>query len=162
MKKSYVTTILSNNRGTTIFDVLITIALVSSIAAIAIPNGSKIQDSFNRATALAQVHTDLRRARAEAVAAGARTVLSISVAQNSYDVGLDFAPYTTPPVIETRRFGGALPTGITIQTSADIIFDPRGYLVDDSGDPTQIDLTFLEDGTSYKVGTLYAAGYLDY
>ena len=154
--------IILNQKGMGIFDLLVTMGILGIIAAIAIPDQSESRGAMNRAMAIAQFDTAITRARAEAVASGARTVFEISVSENAYRVGLDFAPYQVTPTIEEERYVGTLPGDVTMQSSADIIFDPRGYLIDATGATVQLDITFLENGTSYKTGTLFGAGYFEY
>jgi len=152
--------LIRTDSGVSLIDLMVSLVIAASLMAIALPGQSALHDSFNRGTALKQLQGDLRRARSEAVGSGTRTVLSIAPDGSTYEVGFDYQPYNSPPAMDIVTFRGILPNKITLASSIPIVFDPRGYAIDDSGANTQVTVELKEDGSTYTTGTIYAAGFM--
>lgn len=152
-----------DQQGAGILDVVVTMVIFFAAIAIALPDQGGLRDSLNRGIAVKQFQADIRRARSEAVSAGARSVIEISPDGTTYEVGLDYLPYSNPPASDVRSYRVILPLGITLTSTATITFDPRGYSIDGTtGDSAQVNALLQEDGSTYATGTIFAAGFIDF
>lgn len=103
---------------------------------------------------------DIRRARSEAASSGGRSVILISATGKSYSVGVDLEPYASPAAADTTLFQRALPSGLSLTASQTVTFDPRGYLINSSGNPTNIALTLFDHSNDFLSLTIYPTGYM--
>jgi prepilin-type N-terminal cleavage/methylation domain-containing protein len=149
---------IEGERGFSILELCVVMAILAILAAIAVPDYSEVSGSFNRQASVSQVEFDLRRARAEALAAGTRGVVSIGGGGAQYSFGFDYLPYAEPAAAETEEFRRRLPAKITFSSSVELIFDSRGYLVDEDGNLTSAALSLSFDGTSFCSGTVLSTG----
>jgi len=147
--------------GFSALELIVVLSLSALLLGSFAPHSTGITGAFDRGSALKQFDADLRRARANAVAEGVRAVIKMRDARDGYQVGFDYPPYNDPIAIDELSFEGPLPNNITI-FSDDIVFDPRGYSVDETGSLRTTVITLKHKGNAYSAGTLSPAGFLDY
>jgi len=152
---------IRNNRGFSAFELLIVLGIISIVGMSAVPASRAMKASVERGEALNQLEFDLRRIRTEAVAAGLLSVFQISNDGKSYTAGFDLLPYASPPQIEEVVFGNDLPNTITVTADQGIYFDSRGFLINDTSDPTTSEVTILSDGNPYAQIFVTPTGALD-
>ena len=87
--------------------------------------------------------------------------MEIESGGGAYNFGFDNVPFNDPASADSGIFRRVLPTNVTLSSTADIIFDSRGYLVDVDGDLTSATLTISFDSSSFCSGTLEATGNLE-
>lgn len=154
--------------GFTVIEMLIAIVILAILGKTAISMTVSTLDSADKSSAEVQVVQHLRRAQATAVTEGCRGIFATGNSGQSYSFGCDYLPYSTatPPVPDSTFFNYYLPTGITISTSALIIFNSRGQCVDSSNVLTTrtVTLTSSQSVTPYDfaTGTLRATGFFSY
>ncbi|NMC64512.1 MAG: hypothetical protein GYA55_15205 [SAR324 cluster bacterium] len=146
----------------TLIEMLVTVLLLFVLAYTASSNVPELIQSFGRKNAKQEIDSDLRRARSEATKEGTRVVFEFINGGASYRVGFDYLPYSNPAVADKYIFQQNLSNDVTVSTSAPVIFDSRGYLIDASGDPTTVDIELRQDGAVFKTGTIFATGLLHY
>lgn len=144
--------------GITIVELLVAVSISALLMGSAVIQYSEISDSFNRQDAKQHVEADIARARAEALSEGALGILSIASNGKSYSVGFDRLPYSSPPSPDETFFIHELPNKITFGTSNSIIFNSRGYLVDETLQLSNSTLQFYDDGTEFCTAQISAAG----
>ncbi len=149
----------TRERGFSLADLLVTITICGLIAATAIPQYRDVTAVLARDAAVKQLDFDVRRAKADAVAQGVRTVLTIASDDSSYTVGVDRVPFSSPPVADEVITNGKLPYSTKVSTTNNrLVFDSRGFLVDDNGNPITGLLTFTQNGATFATGTVYSTG----
>lgn len=153
---------LKSYNGFTLLELLTCVALLGILALIASANLNELLVSIYSTSARNELEADVSRARAEALAEGARAIITISADSKSYTVGLDYMPFSDPPVSEVTLFERELPNTISVIANQTIIFDSRGYLITSDGDITSTDVTLNAAGTPFADGTIYPTGALEY
>ena len=142
-------------------ELLVVLATFSIISAIGASNLPSARSSFVRADARQQFKSDLQRMRAEAQASGGRILLTFNAAHSGYSVGVDYRPFSLSSVPDEILFQRKFESEISIASTHQIIFDPRGLLVDSNGDLTTSVLSIGYEGIQFVSGTLYSTGYWD-
>lgn len=148
-------------RGVTMLEVLVALALSAVISASMLPQFSAVKSSYNRNDARQQLAFDLRRLMSRARKDGAQGAMTISADGRQYTLGLDHFPYSSPPNIDTVILTRTLPNAITVTSTAQVLFDSRGFLIDNQGSLTTLTLALQSSGNAYYSATLYPTGFLD-
>ncbi|WKZ56849.1 MAG: type II secretion system protein [Bdellovibrionota bacterium] len=152
---------LAAQRGFTIVEMLVVALLLGIMSAIAAIEFVESRAVFQRDDARHQIQADIKRAKQEARAAGTRALILPLEGTSSYQVGVDFLPFNDPPsldqIVLTRRLG----SGFEVAFDQPMIFDGRGYLVDEDGELTSTTLTLEEDGEAFASATVYPTGYVE-
>lgn len=150
-----------DSTGFSVMELLVAMTLFSIMIGTAVVKVPALVNSFNRNAALQNVEFDLRRARAEAIAQGARGVVTILPGGNQYTFGIDYSPYSDPPVADSITFSRTLPRDVTFTSSEDILFDPGGYIIDAHSILNSSEVTLSQDGTTFCNGTIFSPGDLE-
>lgn len=127
--------LLRQDDGFTLTEIIVAMAIMAILAAIAIPNWSTLLPNYALNSAARQVQSELHRLKSRAAAENAKFRLVFSVASASYTIQKDSGSgYTATG--ESRT----LPDGITLaNTSATILgFTSRGISIDSPNDKTVI------------------------
>jgi len=146
--------------GMTLLELLVAMGLFSVLAFAGAVQFGELMGSFNRNNARHELEFDVSRIRSEAGAEGTRVVLVIGADRSSYSVGFDRLPYASPPVIEVPLFRRNLPNDVTVAATQPLIFDSRGYVINEAGQLTNTVLTLSYQGTSYLTATVYPTGHV--
>lgn len=144
--------------GFSALEVLVVLAITSIVLATALPDFHALTSSFNRRDSLDVLVSDLQRARSEAVAEGARTIVTVNAGTDGYVVGIDRVPYSVLENPDEVLFTRDFPANVNVGGVAQLIFDSRGYLVDASGTPTSATATITFDGDTYATVSAYSSG----
>lgn len=116
---------LSLDRGFTLIEILVAIAIMSILLAIALPDWGPVLSSYRLSAAQRQVYADLQRARMRAIAENRRFRVKFFDATETYQIQRESTPgsgtYDT-----TWEAAKSLPPGVNVQTDATITFQPRG------------------------------------
>jgi Tfp pilus assembly protein FimT len=144
--------------GFSVIESIIVIAITAILVSTALPDFVAISASFNRREALEIFVADLRRARLEAVAGGARVIVDVNTSGDGYTVGIDRIPYSSTQTPDASLFVRNLPSNINIGTVSQLIFDSRGYLVNATGIPTSLTASLDFNGSSYSTVSAYSSG----
>ncbi len=144
--------------GFTLLEVVVVLLIMSTISAIGVSQLAELQSSFARNSARREFLHDLMRTKNEALSAGARAIIQVAADGMSYDVGLDYLPFSNPAVSERALFKRDLGLGVSMSTNQTIVFDSRGFLVNSSGAITSTNVSFLNNGSSYYSATIYPTG----
>lgn len=151
---------IHNDSGVSLIEFMVAIAVTTILSVIGVKQYVTTYKSFDRQSALRILDTDLRRARAEAMARGSRTFLDFSEDGTTYTVNFDLQPYTDPPAVSETILTRQLPENVSVTISPEIIFDSRGFLIDPDGVPQNVSVTINYDGNTYFNGTIYPIGAL--
>ena len=143
-----------------IIELLVTVAVIGILCRIMTLSFVDFKESFSQNNSRFQLDADLRRLRNEAVAAGARGVLTVSADGSSYSLGLDYTPFATTAASDKVFFTRKLPKNISLVTSRTIMFDTRGYVSTETGATTTVVVTLRHLADSYFSATLYSTGAL--
>ncbi len=147
----------SSSKGFSVIDLLVASTTMLVLIATAVPTLTDLLASFERNAAIEQVTFDLQRARQEAIAQGTKAILTIHGDGTNYSVGTDLLPYSAPPNADVTIFSNSLPSRVTMNSSQTVIFDSRGFLIDDNSQSTTTVLSF-QHGDWYCMGTIAAIG----
>lgn len=156
--------ILDCERGFSLIEMLVSLVIMALMTAIAAPNFADLSASFDRMNARSNLLQDLKRAQAEALTKGCRGIFTIAVGGGSYSYGCDFLSYDTnsPPAYDVMSFEREMPTGVTISSDAQIIFNSRGQTVDENDviSTVTVSMTKSVDGSPevFVTGTLMGTG----
>ena len=149
----------SDHAGFSVVDLLVTLAITALFAIIAIPQYRAVAAAFARDGAVQQIEYDIRRAKAEAVSRSVHGVIEVSTDGETCTVGVDLVPFASPPEIDEVISEGTMPSTTSIETADNrLIFDSRGFLIDDTGAPITGTINFNQDDQLYAVGTIYSTG----
>lgn len=116
---------LKSQGGVSLLEMLFGISLFLIAVSIGIPSLETWQSSFHRNNARNELEFVLNRARAEAIAQGARVIVSSTNAGETISVGVDQIPYDNSAVADYPLFNSPLSFHMTISFSGDIIFNSR-------------------------------------
>lgn len=152
---------LQSECGFSVLEMIVSLVVVSLLIAVAAPQRAALQASFYRNNGVNQIEYDLRRARSEASARGAQGIVSIAADGRSYTVGIDVLPFSSPPVADQQLFARSLESGIEISAGSTLIFDSRGYLVDQYGELTSQAVEVSYEEETFCSGTLFPTGNLE-
>jgi len=141
-------------------ELLVTVTIISIMTYIMIPGFSEIRASFDRSDARRQILLDIRRVQSEASSQGARGIIVIENAGESYSVGVDYEPFNDPPDYDTELYKRNLPNLITLSVSQDLLFDPRGYLIDSDGELTSSNVAIYHESAPVYSANVYPTGAL--
>lgn len=139
-------------------EVLTTMGLLSILSSLGLMSFRDMQSSFRKNDARYTLDADLRRARTEAIAEGGRSILTVTSGGKSYRVGLDQFPFSSVGTPDKVLFQRKLPDGIKLSTAQTVVFDPRGYLVDVTGNYTTTAVSLSQDGGAYFSATIFTTG----
>ncbi|MFN8392338.1 MAG: prepilin-type N-terminal cleavage/methylation domain-containing protein [Bdellovibrionota bacterium] len=148
--------------GFTLFEMLMVLVILAIITQSALVGLPELKRSMERNAARQQVEFDLQRARNEALAAGSRAIFTVSATGTSYTVGIDEYPFSSTGVPDSTLFSKELPTNITLSTSALVIFNSGGYVVDTAGNVASSTVSLSDDEGDILTATLYPIGSLEY
>jgi prepilin-type N-terminal cleavage/methylation domain-containing protein len=158
-----VTTPMHRQQGFTIAEVIVTVAILSLVLGMGLPQLGKWRDSFDRHTARQQVEFDLKRAKAESASNGSRGIFVVDDDLSTYTFGVDLLPYNDPPEFDRAVFSRNLPGSITFSAVATpIVFSPRGYLVDEFDNLTTQFYGLSQHDEVFCTATVYAVGTVEY
>lgn len=158
----------SEEKGFTLIDVLISIAVLAILGTLALPQYINFSSSFDGFNARSYLIQDLKQAQAEAITRGCREIFSIAEDAKSYSFGCDYLAYDTnvPPQADSISFVRNLPGDVTISASSLIIFNSRGQSVDTDDVISTVSITLWDQrGESPSVittGTLLGTGVFSY
>ena len=138
------------NSGFSLLEILVTLVLLGLLANVALPEIDKLRTTLSKRQAENQFEVDLRRARAEALASGGRAVLWVASDNRSYSIGSDYLPFSGAGQADSTLYTTRLPSGITIVSSNRIIFDTRGFLVNETGSPVSRTLSLSLRGEVFS------------
>ena len=146
-----------NQSGSTLSEFVVYTVTVILISSYVAPSLSSLGGSFSRGAAISQFSSDVSRARAETLRAGARGVLAVAQDGRSYSFGLDYEPYSQTPQADSIMFQSELPGDITVVAS-DVMFDSRGYAINSSGVPVNIDFSMESNDSEFIDGKILSLG----
>jgi Tfp pilus assembly protein FimT len=146
--------------GSTILEVVITLAITSILGLVAMLGFSTIRSSFEKNESRAQLQADLKVLRNSAIERGARAFLLVNQTGTSYSVAFDYPPYSTTPSAEALLFSRALPRGITLSISAVVIVNSKGFTISSDGAVTTSTITLALHSHPFLSATLYPTGVL--
>jgi len=145
-----------------IFEVMVVIALLAILTAVGVLNYSEFKDSFDRSNSLKQIEFDIRRAKAFAVKEGTRGILAPLNNGSSYSFGYDYLPFTVPAVADNQIFLQNLPGKVTVDFDSPLIFDSRGYLIDDFGALVTQKIELSQNGIQFAALEIFPTGAIEY
>ncbi len=148
----------SRYQGYTVFELVITLALIGLILAGLTPKLSQLLNSMDRNKAIQQVEFDLRRARIEAVSQGVRSIVNIQSDGKAYTVGLDYVPFSSTNTADSTLLTAKLPNKITISCSEPLIFNSRGFLVNTEGNPVSRTIAIKSNDVPFGAATISPSG----
>ena len=122
-----------SDAGFSMIETLVTLTIMMILAATAIPGYMEMNAASQRGNRLHEVEFDLRRARNEAIARGSRVVFQTSADGKSYTLGFDDLPYNSPASEDETLIARTLGEIVSISANTTLIFDSRGFLVNESG-----------------------------
>jgi prepilin-type N-terminal cleavage/methylation domain-containing protein len=153
---------IHDQRGVTLIELLVGFAIFSSLTFLGATRVPSLIRSFTENNMRHEVEFDLRRARAEAASEGARVVFALRADGRGYTFGYDRLPYASPPAVEVvvaaRNFG----TNYTMTTSGTILFDSRGYLIDESQQLVSRTVELRYRNLAFAMGTIAPTGHIDF
>ncbi len=150
----------AQQRGFTIFELLITLAVTATVSSIAVLGLGNIRGSFDKNEARYQLEADLKVLRNSAIESGARSFLIIAAGGASYSAALDYSPYGATPSAEKTLFSRTLPHGVSLSSSATVIVNPKGFTINSSGTISSTSLTLSFHSSPFLSATLYPTGVL--
>jgi prepilin-type N-terminal cleavage/methylation domain-containing protein len=106
----------NNGGGFSLLELIITLSLASVVAAIALPNWTRLRPSYQLGSSARQVQSELHYIKMRAVAENIGFDLVYREGASEYTVERDEKPLTKK----------ALPEGIVIAKSGTVSFSPRG------------------------------------
>lgn len=151
---------LRDASGVSLLELLTTLALIGIIITILQTPLAEMWGSFDRNAVRRDFGADLRRAQNEAMGSGVRVILSVFGDGNGYSVGRDLFPFNNSIDANQEIFRRQFPRGIILSGVQKIIFDPRGYLIDQFGQLNSEELSLQQDGAVFFSATVYPTGIL--
>lgn len=147
-------------RGFTVLELLVVISIFSLTAGIVLPNVVEITNYLDQSILKKQFESHLRRARVETISSGGIGVLTVE--GERYSFGIDYSPFSNPPAADDQLFAADCPGNTSISSDEIIYFNPRGYLVDEDQELTNINVELRKYEDVYCTGAIQAAGTIDF
>lgn len=150
---------INSQTGISIVELIAGFAIFGLIIVSAIPHLGDLNQTFSKSNAIKEIEFSIQRAKSEALANGSRAIFAVSGDGRSYSVGFDVLPYSSSPAIaDTILFQEILPSTITLDLANPLIFDSRGFLIDESETPTTRSITFYSSDSDYCSATILSTG----
>ena len=144
-------------RGVSVLEVVVSLSIAFILSAIAIPNLPTLGDTYGRSSAIQQFEFDLQRARSEAMAAGARSILAPLAGANGYSIGLDYVPYDPNLVPDEELFRRVFEKNVVLSMGDDLVFNSQGFLIDETTeDLTNESFALKQHGEAFETITVHA------
>lgn len=153
--------IMRRQAGFTLLELLVAVSVFSILIAIALPVNRELTESNRRNQAVRDMRADIARAQVRSLETGSRGIFTITNSGQSYTFGLDVYPYNNYFVAETTEFVRDFPTGITVAVDAGIIFDSRGYVINQSNLLVTRSIILSNNGLPYTTLSLFPTGVLE-
>lgn len=149
-----------NEFGFSLMELTVVLAVAALVVLQAMPALVDMQFGIDQASARDILEYDISRAKSEAVSSGARVIVNMNTDGSGYTVGLDRAPVADPPAIEEIIFTRTLPNEVFLNFSDEvkIMFDSRGLLVDEFGEPTSLEASLAQHGYDFSPVFIYPVG----
>lgn len=151
----------STQGGFTSVELMVVVAMVSILTFTGAQQYLSTLGAFTRMTAISKFQSDVQRARTESIAQGGRGIMIPALTGAGYQMGIDYWPFGSSVAIEKQLFTTDFGNEVGFEASGPIIFNSRGFLVDDAGAPTTITMSFTFRGGQYCAGELYSSGVLE-
>ena len=148
---------IQNQYGVSLLEIVVSLSVAFILSAVAIPNLPTLGDTYGRSATIQQFEFDLQRARSEAIAAGARCILSPLAGANGYSVGLDYVPYDPNLVPDEELYRRVFEKNVVLSMSDDLVFNSQGFLIDETTeDLTTRKFSLKQHGRVFKTITVHA------
>lgn len=141
---------------------MVALSVGSILLAIGIPSVIELRASSMRYDARLQLESAVRRARSEAVAQGARSILRFSADGRGYSLGMDYLPYSETATEDIVASFETVPSRTAITLSSTAIFSSSGMLIDLAGDAASLTFELTYDGEAYCSGTIFSTGLVQF
>jgi Tfp pilus assembly protein FimT len=146
------------SRGSSLFEMLIVLMLMAILAKIAAPSMFSTSEVAKRDNAIRSFEFDIARLRTEALSSGVRALMNTANSGSTYIGGIDVLPYAATVHMDQQVFSSSLPDGITVNFADTIIFDSRGFPVDDIGQSTTYTAAFTSHGEHFCDAAISVSG----
>ena len=148
-------------RGFTIQELLTALCLSGVLVSIGVANFAKLLESYNLNSALSQLQTDISTLRSQALSSGCSISITPSQDGSSYSaMTASSCYYGSFEASDRLVLNHKLPPSITVSFTSVVTLSPQGFVVNQSGTPTEIPVLLLRSGVVQKSKTLSTAGVL--
>ncbi len=151
---------LTHERGFSLLELLTAVSIAGILLARAIPQISELSAAYKLRQVVNELDTDLGAARRLALKEGAYVVFTLTDSGRGYSFGVDRFPLNTPPASDSTNYSKVLQGSYTISSTTEVIFNPRGFVIDDTARPQSIQLVLAGPGGRSKTVTLLPTGFL--
>ncbi|MDC0357303.1 GspH/FimT family pseudopilin [Oligoflexia bacterium] len=148
--------------GFTVIELVVTLAIIVSVAAIGNFSLANIVNSRNNSRAISEFQLALNQARAQALATGTRVVLALESSGATASFGKDRLPFNDPPSADALLFKYSFPEHITLSAPLTILFNARGFLVDGDDVLVNRSVTLARSSNSFASGIVYPTGIIEW
>lgn len=145
----------------TLLELLVACSIFGMLVAIAVPVNSDLRESYSKNMAFNMLVNDIAKAQSITIARGNRGVITTSNSGNSYTFGLDVFPYNPNFTAETTEFTRNLPNSVTLHLDENIIFNPRGLVINTSELLVSRNLSLEYENSQFKSLTLFPTGVVE-
>jgi prepilin-type N-terminal cleavage/methylation domain-containing protein len=155
---------VQKQKGFSLLELLVVIVILAIISAGSISQLGELGSSFNRWNSRTYIVQDLRYAQTKAISEGCRAIFQIADDAKSYSFGCDYLPYdySAPYNNDTTFFTRLLPGSIEINSDATIIFNPKGQIINSTGDldTREVNMTYYdgEEEKTFITANILATG----
>jgi type II secretory pathway pseudopilin PulG len=153
---------VADETGNSLLEIVVTLLIFALVSVIAVPHLSQTKASFDRLQAKQQLEYWIERAQSISQSRSVRSLVIFSADGSSLTLGTDEIPYNNPVREDTALFVGELPDNITVETSGNLVFDSRGFLVNESGGLSQSKIALNYAGENFCTAVVYPLGKLEY
>ncbi len=147
--------------GISALEIIAVMTIMFLFSALAMPEVATMLDSFEKRNFREQFELDVRMAKLQASAEGARSFISFN-ADRTYTIGVDYPPYSTPAVADKVIATTSIPQEAGVLVSQSILFNSRGYLIDNTGQLSNLTFDLIFKGETFADGSIFATGSLSY
>lgn len=151
----------SLENGFTLLELLVACSIFAILIALAVPANDDLRDSFSRNIALNMLINDIAKAQSISISTGSRGILTTTNNGTGYTFGLDIFPYNNSFEAETVEFTRTLPNAIALNIDENVIFNPRGLVINTSELLVSRNLSLECRGAQFKSLTLFPTGVIE-
>jgi len=150
-----------SERGFTLLELIASLGLSGILLSIGVANFAKVLESYTLNSALNQLQSDILLARSQAISSGCAVSIAPNSDGSSYSaIASSSCYYGSFNESDRVLFTKSLPARITTAFSTTLTANSRGFIVNQSGTPSQLTVSIAHSGTVRKRLTLSSAGRL--
>ncbi len=147
--------------GFTLLELLVTLFIAGLLVRAGTVGFGAIVDAYELNYAINQLQSDISKLRSQALATGCPQILELEVNGSQYSGRASTSCFSGDYYPDDlSSFTHSTPTTVRLEVTSSIQLNPRGFVVDSLGQPSQVSVSFLCRGAPCETKLLSSIGVL--